>query len=157
VNIRDIPPQQAHLLLPLLHQVHDLHLAHQPTRYAPLPNDPEMERYLSNWLSAPGIGALGYEMAEALVGYVVFEREERPQTPFRRAETRVMMHQICVDRNQRRQGVGLALIEAVRSHPLATQAHVIAAGYASFNCASAGLMQRAGLTPVLSMAESRTG
>jgi aminoglycoside 3-N-acetyltransferase I len=41
MTIRSIPPVQAARLMPLIHLVHDLHVAEQPERYAPLSPDPE--------------------------------------------------------------------------------------------------------------------
>ncbi|WP_171209910.1 MULTISPECIES: hypothetical protein [unclassified Ruegeria] len=83
--VRQLLPAQAHRLLPLLHQVHDLHLAHQPARYAKLPGDRQMAPHMQTWPSMPDVYALGYLQAGDLLGYVVYEIEHRPATPFRTA------------------------------------------------------------------------
>ncbi|WP_171101857.1 hypothetical protein [Ruegeria sp. HKCCD7255] len=58
--VRQLLPAQAHRLLPLLHQVYDLHLAHQPARYATLPDDRQMAAHMQTGLSMPDVYALGY-------------------------------------------------------------------------------------------------
>lgn len=153
--IIDLSPSQSHRLLPLLHQVHELHVQHQPQRYAPLPPDDHMVTHLNEWLARPGLFALGYEDNGALIGYAIYEIEARSATPFRHSETRVMLHQISVDTAKRRQGVGLALMAEIQQRMPEIEATVLAATYASFNTPSAGLMRRAGLRPVMSFAEWR--
>lgn len=156
MTIVKIPPSQSRRLLPLLHQVHDLHLMHQPDRYAPLPEDRDMIAHLQTWLSQHDIHALGFEKGGALLGYTIIEIENRDATPFRASETRAMVHHICVDSEQRRQGIGLALLEAARNMLHEAGGQVLATTYAEFNSASAGLMERAGLRPVVRFAEWRS-
>ncbi|UWR01695.1 GNAT family N-acetyltransferase [Ruegeria conchae] len=155
MSIATICPSQAHRLLPLLQQVHDLHVQNQPQRYAPLPDDKEVVSYLSEWLSHDAVVALGYEENQILLGYAIFELEKRAATPFRRAETRAMLHHISVDTKHRRKGIGLALINEVRARLLADGGDVLATTYATFNTPSAELMARAGLNPLISFAEWR--
>ncbi len=155
--ICEIRPDQCSRILPLLHQVHDLHLQHQPVRYAPLPTDRDMCAYLQDWLSRHSVQALGFEADGALAGYAIYEIEERSSSPFRPPETRAIVHQISVDTAFRRQGVGTALMAEVKARLLAAGGTVVAASFAEFNCASAALMARCGLQPVMSMAEWRFG
>ncbi|WP_299944310.1 GNAT family N-acetyltransferase [uncultured Ruegeria sp.] len=157
MSIITISPTQVHRLLPLLHQVHDLHVQHQPQRYAPLPESAELVTYLSEWLCQPEVVALGYEGNHTLLGYAIYENERRAATPFRRAETRAMLHHISVDAGHRRQGIGMALITELRTRLLRDGGDVLATTYATFNTASAKLMARAGLQPVISFAEWRAG
>ncbi len=153
--VTQLCPSQAGCLLPMLHQVHDLHLEHQPERYALLPADPQMCRHLEEWLSQPNIFSLVYEDEGALLGYAIYEIEQREATPFRRAEVRAMLHQICVDQDHRGRGIGTALIAEVRAHLVRKDGQVLAASYATFNTASARLMANAGLRPVMTFVEWR--
>ncbi len=153
--VTDLCPANAHRLLPLLHQVHESHLRHQPRRYAPLPEDARMIAHLRGWLSEPGVVALGYDEGESLRGYAIYKVEKLAATPFRRGETRVMLHHICVDAAYRRRGIGMALMDEIRARLRREGAQVLATTYAEFNTASAELMARAGLRPVVSFAEWR--
>lgn len=155
MSIITIPPSEAHRLLPLLHQVHNLHRTNQPERYAPLPDDTSMASHLSEWLLRPDLSALGYQVGPDLVGYAIFEIERRAATPFRASETRAVLHHICVDKKCRRKGVGSALIGEIRSALLCAGGDVMTATVAEFNTASAALMSRAGLRPVMVMSEWR--
>lgn len=155
MTITRLCPAQADRVLPLLHQVHDLHRQHQPERYAPLPPDAEMAAFLESWLKQPDLFGLIYEESGAVLGYAVYEIERRDASPFRRAEIRAMVHQISVDNRHHRRGIGTALMAEVRAHLQREGGQVVAASYAIFNTSSAGLMARAGLRPVMSFAEWR--
>lgn len=157
MTICEIPANEAERLLPLLHQVHDLHLQHQPDRYTSLPKDKRMCDYLRDWLSQPNVHALGFEVDDVLAGYTIYEIETRSASPFRLSETRAMVHQISVDASFRHQGIGTALMHEVRTRLIASGGTVVAASFADFNTASAGLMARCGLRPVASLAEWRQG
>lgn len=155
MTIRAIPPSQAARLMPLFHQVHDLHVAEQPDRYAPLPTDPETITWLSTWLSSETVHALGHETDGALTGYLIYEIETRPSTPMRRAETRAMLDVISVDAAHRSQGIGSGLIQAMRASLDPEAVPTIATTYATFNTPSAALMARAGFEPKVIVAEWR--
>jgi len=155
MTIISVPPTQAARLMPLFHQVHNLHVAQQPERYAPLPPDPETITWLSDWLSSDTAHALGHETDGVLTGYLIYEIETRPDTPMRRAETRAMLHVISVDAAHRGQGIGSALIQAMRAELAPEAVPTIATTYATFNTASAALMARAGFEPKLIVAEWR--
>ena len=155
MTIRPLAPDEAQRLLPLLHQVHALHVAHQPERYPPLPNDAETLDWLSGWLQGTNMQCLVAEQDSMLCGYAIYEIEHRPAIPLRHAETRGMLHQISVDAAHRRQGIGRALIRTIRSRLIAANITILATTYASFNKASAQLMADAGLAPKMVYAEWR--
>lgn len=50
MNIRPLPPDEAHRLWPLLHRVRALHVRHYPERYPPFPADPETLEQLTGRL-----------------------------------------------------------------------------------------------------------
>ncbi len=155
MTIQDIRPDQARLILPLLHQVHDLHLEHQPERYAVLPPDAELADYLQSWLMQPNLFTVGFFERDKLLGYAIFEISRRPASPFHPVDTRAVLHQISVDRAARRRGIGTALLEAVKSRLRLVGGSVLTASVASFNAPSQALMAHSGLNHSLTIMEWR--
>ncbi|MEM7318222.1 MAG: GNAT family N-acetyltransferase [Pseudomonadota bacterium] len=155
MSIFDIPAKDAQRLIPLLHQVHNLHVLHQPARYRALPDDESLADWLSDWLAAPGLTALGYARDKDLVGYLIYEVEKRQPTPFRASETRFMLHHICVDAMHRRKGIAKMLIAELDARARAEKADVLGVTYATFNITSAALMVQAGFSPAYIYAEHR--
>lgn len=156
MKITDIPASEAHRLLPLLHDVHALHVAQQPERYTAHPADADLATWLQDWLSQDNVFALGAESPQgALLGYAIWELEQRPALPVRAAETRAMLHHISIAEAWRRMGVGKALISTLKERATEQDATVVATTYAPFNTASGALMQSMGMEPVLTMAELR--
>lgn len=156
MKILDLPPNEAARLIPLLQELHSLHVEHQPARYPAAPSDAELEQWLRAWLQDDAVTALIAESPQgALLGYVIFGIEQCPSLPIRYEETRIMVHHITTAKAFRRMGVGLALLAAVKQRAKAQDINVIATTYAPFNQASAGLFQSLGLQPVLTTAEWR--
>jgi GNAT superfamily N-acetyltransferase len=156
MNIIEVPASEAGRLLPLLHDLHALHVHHQPRRHVADPSSDALEAWLKDWLDNDTVTALAAESPQgALLGYALYEIEERPALPVRAAETRCMLHHIAVAEAWWRMGVGKALVEAMKTRALAQSASVIATTYAPFNAASAGLMQGLGMEPVITYAEWR--
>ncbi|MDC0659782.1 GNAT family N-acetyltransferase [Leisingera sp. SS27] len=156
MEIIEIPAAEADRLLPLLQDLHALHAEHQPERHIPAPGGGDLAAWLQGWLQQDNVHALAAESPQgALLGYLIYELQNRPALPVRAAETRAMLHHISVIEAWRRMGVGKALVEAMRTQALANGATVIAATYAPFNGASAALMQGMEMEPVLTVAEWR--
>ena len=156
MKIIDIPASDAARLVPLLQDLHALHVAHQPDRHKADPCDKDLVAWLGKWLAAEGLYALGAESPqETLLGYLIFQIEHREALPIRAAETRAMLHHIAVQEAWRRMGVGKALITEMKAKVRAQGIEIITATYAPFNAASAALMAGMGLAPVLTVAEWR--
>ncbi|MGR3758676.1 GNAT family N-acetyltransferase [Roseobacteraceae bacterium NS-SX3] len=156
MKITGIHAGEAHRLVPLLQELHALHVAHQPRRHLADPGTEELTAWLGGWLQQEGICALAAESPQgALMGYLIYGIEDRPALPIRAAETRVMLHHIAVQEAFRRMGVAKALMAEMKARAAARGIGVIAATYAPFNTASAALMAGMGLEPVLTMAEWR--
>ncbi|MFA3918146.1 GNAT family N-acetyltransferase [Ruegeria hyattellae] len=102
----------AHRLLPLLHQVHDLHVAHLPARYRPITKDQDAVDWLADWLSRNEVHAFGAELKSDLVGYAILEIEHKPATVLKHVRSRAMLQHVCVDADHRRRGVAKALFAA---------------------------------------------
>jgi len=156
MRIIEIPASDSARLIPLLQDLHALHVAHQPTRHTKDPNHKDLEVWLGEWLATEGLFALGAESPQgALLGYLIYQIEHREALPVRAAETRAMLHHIAVQDAWQRMGVGKALMEQMKAKVSAMDISVIAATYAQFNDASAALMAGMGLQPVLTLAEWR--
>lgn len=156
MKIQPLPPEDAARLVPLLQDLHALHVQHHPARYPANPKDQILADWLQDWLSRESLTALIAESPQgALLGYVIYGVETRPHEPLRSGETRCMIHHIAVTKAFRRMGVGLALLHEVKRQAKGQNVDSIATSYAPFNTASAGLFQSLGLQPVLTTAEWR--
>ncbi|WP_424978444.1 N-acetyltransferase family protein [Leisingera sp. S232] len=156
MKIIEVSAAEANRLLPLLQDLHALHAEHQPRRHAAVPESRALSVWLQDWLQQDNVSALAAESPQgALLGYLIYELQDRPALPVRAAETRAMLHHISVTEAWRRMGVGKALVKAMKARALTAGATVIAATYAPFNSASAALMQSMGMAPVLTVAEWR--
>lgn len=89
------------------------------------------------------------------LGYLVFEVQSRPGTALTLPEWRGFLHHIAVAPGARRQGVGLALIEAMKTRLRAEGIPRWATSYWLFNQASAGLMAKAGAAPGWAFADAQ--
>lgn len=115
MKIIDLDADQAARLVPLLQDLHALHVAHQPERHLPEPTNASLEHWLQDWLAQEGITALLAESPQgAPLGYLVYAVEDRPALPIRAAERRIMVHHISVAEPFRRMGVGQALVSEVK-------------------------------------------
>ncbi|OIQ24625.1 MAG: GNAT family N-acetyltransferase [Alphaproteobacteria bacterium MedPE-SWcel] len=156
MKIAPIAATEAAVLVPLLQDLHGLHVAHHPGRYPADPDPQQLAIWMQEWLSGPNTTALLARSPQGTVmGYLVYEIEDRAALPVRMAERRAMVHHIAVAPPFRRIGVGKALMEAMKRRALEDGATVIGVTYAPFNTASAALMRRLGLEPVLTVAEWR--
>jgi len=151
-----IPPEDTHRLVPLLQDLHALHVSHQPQRYPANPTAEALQAWLADWLSDETITARAAVSPQGTVmGYIIYGIEERTALPVRIGETRAMLHHIAVAESWQRMGVGAALINDMKARVTADGIKVIATTYAPFNTASAALMTRMGMEPVVTMAEWR--
>lgn len=158
MKISDIPAGQAERLLPLLQELHALHAEHQPHRYPADPQDAELREWLSDWLDEDGVHAIGAQSPSgALMGYAIYQIEDRPSLPIVHGGKRIMLHQIAVEDPFRRLGVGSSLIKEIQTRCKAMGIETLVTTYATFNAASSALMSRMGLAPVTTVAEWRMG
>ena len=156
MKIIEIPASKAVRLVPLLQDLHALHVTHQPDRHTANPCANDLEVWLGDWLAAEGMFALGAESPQgALLGYLIYQVEHCKALPVRAAETRAKMHHIAVQEAWQRMGVAKALMAAMKAQVSAQDITVITTTYAPFNAASAALMSGMGLEPVLTTAEWR--
>ena len=154
MHLRPLPAQEAATLVPLLQDLHALHVAHQPERHPADPCPQVLSAWLADWLKDDTVHALVAESPTgAIMGYVIWEFQERSASPLTTGGARAMVHHVMVAAPFRRLGVGKALLKAVRDQAQAEGAVRIAASYAPFNTASAALMASMGLRPASIHAE----
>lgn len=147
-TIRPIDAGEAACILPLLEQVHALHVEARPEHFPADPDRGELLAFLRDWLSRDGVTALVALGADgAALGYLICEVETRAPSLLSLGERRGMLHHVAVDRAWRRSGIGLALIEDMKARLRAEGIACIVTVYAAFNGPSAALMRRAGLEP----------
>lgn len=146
--IKDISPEEAALLVPLNAVVQDLHARELPQLFRTDVDAAALAEQYRDALSGRAF-ALGWEEAGRLLGYGLFEVIERPETPLTHPFRRGYISEIAVHPEARRRGIALALIEAAKLRFAAAGCDQITAQYHAFNTASARLMQKAGLAPMV--------
>ena len=93
--------------------VQDLHVAAHPDVFRLSSDLPGIEDFFSKSISDTNQHVLIAEVEGVDVGYVYATVERRPAHTFKRDTTRLYVHQISVDTDRRRRGVGRALFAAV--------------------------------------------
>jgi len=147
-TIRPITPTEAACILPLLEQVHAIHVEAHPDHFPADPDRDELLAFLRDRLSNDAITALvAFGPDGAAVGYLLCEIETRAPSLLSLGERRGMLHHISVDQAWRRSGIGLALIEDMKARLRAQGIARVVTIYGAFNGPSAALMRRAGLEP----------
>jgi GNAT superfamily N-acetyltransferase len=153
IDISTLSACDAHRLLPLLEQVHALHVAHQPEIYAPLDHATALD-WLIEAHHTPGITTLIATQHDEILGYLTFECPPRTApTPLHCARAMARLDAICVDQAHQRRGIGRALCEAFKAHALTHGATHMTASYGAFNTASQDLMAHMGMLAVTIRAE----
>jgi GNAT superfamily N-acetyltransferase len=146
MHLHSLPAHEAATLVPLLQDLHDLHVAHHPERYPADPCPQVLTTWLTEWLTDDMVHALVAESPTGtIMGYVIWEFQERSASPLTTGGARAMVHHVMVAAPFRRLGVGKALLKAVRDQAQTEGAVRIAASYAPFNTASAALMASMGM------------
>jgi len=149
MKIINIPAAEAERLVPLVEELHALHVIYDPQRYDAVPGSRALTDWLGTWLATPEVAAIAAESPHGgLLGYLIYEIEERPSTPLHKGEQRAVLHHIAVAKPWQRMGIGQALISEMKTRVMAQNVSIIKSSHAAFNTASAGLMQAMGLMPV---------
>ncbi len=155
--IRPIAADEAACILPLLEQVHAIHVEARPDYFPADPDRDELLAFLRDWLSADETTALvAFGPDGSALGYLLFAIETRAPSLLSHAQRRGMLHHISVDQAWRRSGIGLALIDDMKARLRARGIARLVTIYAAFNSPSAALMRKAGLEPFNVIAEGPT-
>ncbi|HKR86924.1 MAG TPA: GNAT family N-acetyltransferase [Phenylobacterium sp.] len=143
--------------------VQRLHAELDPAHFRLDVDEAEVGAFFGSVIEDPNSQVLLAESDAAELGYVWFERQERPRTPFSPARTRLYVHHIAIADAARRTGVGSALLAAVGAEAERTgvgrivldvwaanrgaQAFFEAAGFAPFNLVMAKALQSGAAFP----------
>ncbi|QPH54048.1 GNAT family N-acetyltransferase [Pontivivens ytuae] len=146
--IRVATAADAPALATLNRDVQALHAAAHPQWFSPLDEPAVMEAWFAEALEKPDQAALIAEREGRAIGYLLHELITREPGPIHAAYRYAMIHHVAVAEQARRQGVALALIDALRARLREAQVTELRVVHFTFNDASARLMQRAGLEPI---------
>ena len=147
-TIRPTTANEAACILPLLEQVHAVHVEAHPDHFPADPDRDGLLAFLRDWLLSDAITALvAFGPDRSALGYLICEVETRAPSLLSLGERRGMLHHISVDRGWRRSGIGLALIEEMKARLRAQGIARVVTIYGAFNSPSAALMRKAGLEP----------
>ena len=112
--VRFAVPGDAEQINVLRKEVNDLHVNGRPNHFkAGFPKELQDHVYL--YLT----GGIGYAAVDEedgrIIGMVMVDYIDRPESPYRYAERFAHVAEICVDENHRRKGVGKRLMDFVKA------------------------------------------
>ena len=112
--VRFAVPKDAEKINVLRKEVNDLHVAGRPHHFKG-GFGPELRDHIQMYLT----GEIGYaavdEVDGQIIGMVMVDYIDRPESPYRYAEKFAHIAEICVDEAHRRQGVGQRLMDFVKA------------------------------------------
>ncbi|MBQ8093070.1 MAG: GNAT family N-acetyltransferase [Clostridia bacterium] len=99
----------------LRRQVNDLHVAGKPDVFKPGFED-SLRDYIFEIQEDPRKKIVVADLDGRICGFAVLNHITRPENPFMFERDYLDIDEFCVDRNCRRQGIGLALIRFIRTY-----------------------------------------
>ena len=112
--VRFAMPQDAEAINVLRKEVNDLHVAGRPNHFK-AGFGKELQDHVYMYLA----GGFGYAAVDEedgqIIGMVMVDYIDRPESPYRYAERFAHIAEICVDEKHRRQGVGKRLLDFVKA------------------------------------------
>ncbi len=112
--VRFAVPQDAEAINVLRKEVNDLHVAGRPNHFM-AGFGKELQDHVYLYL-AGGFGYAAVDEEEGqIIGMVMVDYIDRPESPYRYAERFAHIAEICVDEKHRRQGVGKRLLDFVKA------------------------------------------
>jgi ribosomal protein S18 acetylase RimI-like enzyme len=125
IVVRRATGADAGTLVQLNRTVQDLHVRLYPDDFKPVVTEPDAEAFFSGRLKAPDCVFGIAEVDSAPVGYVWFDLQSRPETPFTPARRRLYVHHISVAPAAQRRGIGSALMNYVEQRAVLEYAEEI--------------------------------
>ena len=112
--VRFAVPQDAEAINVLRKEVNDLHVAGRPNHFK-AGFGKELQDHVYMYLA----GGFGYAAVDEedgqIIGMVMVDYIDRPESPYRYAERYAHIAEICVDEKHRRQGAGKRLLDFVKA------------------------------------------
>jgi diamine N-acetyltransferase len=147
IAIRRATTLDAEVLSSLNSDVQTLHWSALPTHFKQPGPDTFPPAAAATLLAKPDNLVFVAEVDAVPVGYAYAEAVHRPETPFRYADDLIYVHHISVRPSHRKQGVGSALMDALRSAASDRGITVLALDVWTFNEAARSFFRRQGFTP----------
>lgn len=135
-------------LVRLNRDVQQLHVQLEPKRFRADADDGEVAAFFAAKLAASEnqIRLAGDGGGQA--GYVWFEVQERPETPFTFSEKRIYIHHLAVQVTARRHGIASALISQVETEAAAAGIESVVLGTWANNKVAHRFFEACGFAPV---------
>jgi GNAT superfamily N-acetyltransferase len=111
VSVRPASSADIGAIVSLCEEVQQLHVNLEPPD--------EISAFFTAKLSIAGHEIRLAEIDGLPAGYIWFEVQDRPETPFQLARKRIYIHHLSVSKIARRIGVGSALLERIQTEALA--------------------------------------
>jgi GNAT superfamily N-acetyltransferase len=155
VLIRRAGVADAELLSSLNVDVQTIHWLALPTRFKPPGPETFPPSAAAELLAKPNNLVFVAEIDSEPVGYAYAEVIHRPETPFSYSDDLVYLHHISLRPSCRKQGLGHALINAVRSAADGRGITHLALDVWTFNEKARSFFRRQGFTPYIERLWSR--
>jgi ribosomal protein S18 acetylase RimI-like enzyme len=110
IEIRRLNTSDLRALVGLNDEVQSLHAALYPRDFKRIVDAEELHRFMASIMDREENKVALACVAGVDAGYIWFEIQNRPETPFTFAKRRVFLHHICVASDHRRRGVASALM-----------------------------------------------
>lgn len=117
-DVRDASHADINTLIWLNEVVQSLHAALYPDAFKRLADPPAARAFFAERLADPKSSIAIVETDRAPVGYVWFEIQERPETPFTVPQPRIYVHHISVMPEARRRGVATILMRHIEQRAI---------------------------------------
>ena len=147
IAVRKATTVDAEVLSSLNVDVQTIHWSALPTRFKPPGPDAFPPAAAAALLEEPDNLVFIAEVDSLPVGYAYAEVIHRPETAFSYADDLVYLHHISVRPSYRKQGLGRALMDAVRSAASERGITVLAIDVWTFNEDARSFFRRCGFTP----------
>lgn len=126
ITVRMAGADDVAAIVALNREVQALHAALAPDVFKADVSDADLARFFAQRLAGDDQVVLLAELDGEAGGYVWFEFQAKPATPFSHAMARAFVHHIAVLSTMRRQGIATALLEAVTEQARALGARQLA-------------------------------
>ena len=115
MEIRKAKPEQAGEIASLNEAVQKMHAEHHPGVFKYPADAEEMERFFRDRMSDEDSFVFIARVSGQAVGYVWCTIERKPENVFKYAQEKIYIHQLSVNTEYRRKGVGRRLVGAVEA------------------------------------------
>jgi ribosomal protein S18 acetylase RimI-like enzyme len=118
MHVKDAKLDDLDALIALNAQAQKLHAELEPSHFRAATDEAEIRAFFADALATPNNHVLlAFDDARPM-GYLWFEFQHRPGTPFTHPRRRVYLHHIAVDKAARRRGMASALLSKMEEKAL---------------------------------------